>query len=407
MPFKYFGAIGRSAAALRWQGRLYALVQRALLHLHVFSVEALLFWKDCGEEIVVIVRKVDKKMNYRANSTQASIVLCTCNGEQFLQDQLDSIARQSALPFELVVADDCSSDNTLQILRQFASLAPFPVHIHQNRDRKGSTGNFNDASKLCRGNVVFFCDQDDVWYPHKLDTMVRHLSRHPEIGLVFTDAQLMDESMNEIPETLWRAVNFGVSQQRRIDSGSAFETLVQRNVVTGASMAVRKAVLDLAWPFPSIWYHDNWLALIAAAISQVDYIKEPLFRYRQHAANQIGARESSLVHDTRVAFGVQRSHYEFQHQRYAALLGRLDALRLASTRPIHECIVADQSRLQSRIQIVNSKLAHLNTRASLDVGWHRRLPKVLKEAWHGRYFRYSGGWRSIAKDIVYRNASTD
>ena len=107
--------------------------------------------------------------------TTASIALATYNGEKFLQRQLDTLAAQTRLPDEMAVCDDGSTDGTLEILRQFAETAPFPVRIFQNLKNLGPGRNFRKAFSLCEGDVTFFCDQDDVWFPEKLETLVRDL----------------------------------------------------------------------------------------------------------------------------------------------------------------------------------------------------------------------------------------
>src|SRR5437588_7313199 len=98
-----------------------------------------------------------------------SIAMCTYNGARFLREQLDSFAAQSRLPDEVVICDDGSTDGTADIVRTFASGAPFPVHFHVNEPRLGITRNFERAAGLCTGSIIFFSDQDDVWLPDKLD----------------------------------------------------------------------------------------------------------------------------------------------------------------------------------------------------------------------------------------------
>src|SRR5690349_17434303 len=117
-----------------------------------------------------------------------SIALCTYNGGPFLAEQLASYVQQTRLPDELVVCDDCSSDNTMAILRDFAARAPFAVRLHQNAANLRSTRNFEQAIRLCTGDVIALSDQDDVWLPEKLERMERTLAADPEISLVFSDA---------------------------------------------------------------------------------------------------------------------------------------------------------------------------------------------------------------------------
>jgi len=100
-----------------------------------------------------------------------SIAMATYNGESFLAEQLDNLAKQTLKPLELVVCDDGSTDDTVAILEGFAALAPFPVSIHRNGTRLGHTENFLKAANLCSGKWIGFCDQDDVWLPNKLEVV--------------------------------------------------------------------------------------------------------------------------------------------------------------------------------------------------------------------------------------------
>ena len=97
-----------------------------------------------------------------------SIALASYNGERYIAEQLDSIARQTRLPDELIISDDASGDATPAIALDFARQAPFPVKVLQNSERAGSTRNFEIAIRACTGDIIFLCDQDDVWYPNKI-----------------------------------------------------------------------------------------------------------------------------------------------------------------------------------------------------------------------------------------------
>ena len=103
-----------------------------------------------------------------APTPRISIAMATYNGSKYLREQLDSLAAQTLPPCELVVTDDGSTDDTLGILDRFRRRAPFPVHLHRNEQRLGYRDNFLKAAQLCSGELIAFCDQDDVWMPDKL-----------------------------------------------------------------------------------------------------------------------------------------------------------------------------------------------------------------------------------------------
>src|ERR1700761_5047601 len=122
-----------------------------------------------------------------------SVALCTYNGGRFLPEQLASIQQQSVPPFELVVCDDRSTDDTVPTLRQFAAAAPFPVRIFCNEQNLGFIANFQRAIELCRGDLIALSDQDDVWYPKRLERTQGAFAAHPQVGLLFSDADIIDD----------------------------------------------------------------------------------------------------------------------------------------------------------------------------------------------------------------------
>src|ERR1700722_20432893 len=104
--------------------------------------------------------------------TKISIAMATYNGESYIHRLLDSIAQQTLLPTELIVCDDGSTDATVNIVDDFSRSALFPVVIVKNTKRLGFTANFLQAVRMCHGDLIAFCDQDDEWLPHKLDAIL-------------------------------------------------------------------------------------------------------------------------------------------------------------------------------------------------------------------------------------------
>jgi glycosyltransferase involved in cell wall biosynthesis len=100
-----------------------------------------------------------------------SVALAAYNGARYLQEQLDSLAAQRRLPDELVVVDDASSDGTVGILERFRATAPFEVKVHRNTANLGYSANFEVAISRCTGDIIFMSDQDDVWFPEKIEAV--------------------------------------------------------------------------------------------------------------------------------------------------------------------------------------------------------------------------------------------
>src|ERR1051325_2274006 len=152
-----------------------------------------------------------------------SIALGTYNGGVYLKEQLESLAAQTRMPDELVISDDHSTDDTLRLVEEFAATADFPVRLSVNESNLGIAKNFEKAISLCRGDVIVLSDQDDVWHPDKLESVERVFESKPQLSLVFSNAELVDETLRLYDETLFDWVHFDGEKQRLVKSGRALD----------------------------------------------------------------------------------------------------------------------------------------------------------------------------------------
>ena len=204
-----------------------------------------------------------------------SIAMATYNGASYLKEQLDSLAQQKMPPLELIVCDDRSTDATLDVLSDFEKTAPFAVQIFSNERRLGYKQNFMKAASLCGGDIVAFCDQDDIWNENKI-TVVTNAFRDAKCLVVSHDFSVMfNDGRQSIPSYFDQLERSGFSRAVGIK---------------GCTMAFQKALLDrLGWPGPqSGWAHDAWIALIGTALNRRGYIYQPLIRHRIHGNNTSG-----------------------------------------------------------------------------------------------------------------------
>ena len=318
-----------------------------------------------------------------------SIAMCTYNGGAYLREQLESIRAQTRPPDELVVCDDGSSDATRETLRAFAAGAAFPVRLHFNEYNLGSTKNFEQAIRRCDGEIIALADQDDVWRPDKLERLEQAMIASPRAGLVFTDAEVVDECLRPLGRLLFRSFGFTPSRQQMVKQGRAFELLLAQNVVTGATMAFRAHLRGLILPIPTAFplIHDGWIALITAAVADLTFINQPLMKYRQHARQQMGVNPNTLMTSVTVAKKAELSAY----------LDHVEQFRRAYDR-----LSASQDLCRERVlPLLEAKINHLRARAAMPAHRLRRIPIVLKEALSRRYRRYSRGMYSAARDLVF------
>jgi len=316
-----------------------------------------------------------------------SVALCTYNGAAHVGEQLAGIAAQTRPPDELVVCDDVSGDATAEIVRAFAADAPFPVRLTVNDANLGATKNFEKAVGLAAGDAIALSDQDDVWLPAKLERIETVLNESPGAGLVFTDAECVGEDLRPLGYRLWPSSYLGRREIERIRGGGTFELLLTHNVVTGATTAFRGEFRDLVLPIHAGWVHDGWIALLIAAVADVIALDEPLIRYRQHARQQIGAREPTLRRQYRHASSMGREYFAREAGNFAAALERLTSHTGRAVRP----------GLLARLE---AKVAHCQARLRMrEVSRLGRLPLIGRELFAGRYRRYSINWKAVPQDL--------
>ena len=238
-----------------------------------------------------------------------SVAMGTYNGERHLPEQLASLARQTLPPAELVVCDDGSTDGTLAVLEEFAAVAPFPVRIHRNPANLGFAENFLRAAGLCRGELIAFCDQDDVWCDAKLERCRYVLVEQSSVRLVLHATVPVGDDL--------QPVGPAYPPIRRTHTQSCL-VADWTFPVPGAFMVFRASLLALVdagerprslYSSAERAYHDQWLHLLASATGEVAYVSERLALYRQHGGNVVGAVEQGALARVRRALTVGRDDY--------------------------------------------------------------------------------------------------
>ena len=330
-----------------------------------------------------------------------SIALCTYNGEKFLLEQLESFLRQKRLPDELIVCDDCSTDASIKLIEKFSQNASFPVRIHVNEKKLGSTKNFEKAISLCTGDVIFLSDQDDVWLPEKIQVIASEFEQNNNLGMVFTNAELVDEDLISLGHALWD-FTFPMDNQIRAKNGKLFEVLLGHNVVTGATIAFRTCYRDQFSPMPTdIPYviHDAWISLVISANAEVGMLSESLIKYRQHSNQQLG-------------IGINPKNSSDRNDEFAKLIAfqRTEQIRLTKMAHAIETFPPFFSKkyllekdffktLCNEKNEHSEKIEHYTARKNLSVKKLPRFAPIIREIKTGRYHRFSNGYFSVVKDL--------
>ena len=324
-----------------------------------------------------------------------SIAMCTYNGAAFLPAQLQSIIAQSRPPDEIVICDDVSTDNTRALLEKFAAESSIPVTLHFNDQNLGSVKNFEQAIKLCTGDVIALSDQDDVWRSDKLHLFESVLNNSPAAGLVFSDAAIVDEDLRPLNRRMWDEIGFDAHKRKLVRTGRALEVLITGWTVTGATLAFRSRFVKLSLPIPDeiAMIHDGWIALTIAAVADVVALDEPLIQYRQHAQQQIGApARKETAPEPR---GVQALETAFRRRNSSA-----DLYKILETLEARLLAQASDYDTRQALSFVGDYAFHLNVRANLPRRRLNRVPSILRELLSLRYHEYANGFKSAAKDLV-------
>jgi glycosyltransferase involved in cell wall biosynthesis len=325
-----------------------------------------------------------------------SIAMCTYNGAQYLPAQLDSIIAQSRRPDEIVICDDGSTDGTRELLEKFAADSSVPVSLHFNEKNLGSIKNFEQAIRLSNGDVIALSDQDDVWRHDKLRVIEDAFNKSSSTGIVFSDAEIVDEHLQPLNRRMWDGVGFDTHKKKLLRSGRALEVLVTGWTVTGATMAFRSRFANICLPIPDgiAMIHDGWIALTVSCIASVVAIEEPLIQYRQHPSQQIGA--PTRIETTSEAVGLEKFETAFRRRNSSA-----DLYRILET--LEKRLLAFTGFYDTRkaLSFVGDYSFHLNVRAALSQRRRlNRVPSILRELLSLRYHEYANGFKSAAKDLV-------
>ena len=216
-----------------------------------------------------------------ADGELIAICMATFDPEiELFRSQIDSLRAQTDRAWTCLISDDCSTPERFDAITEVISNDPRFV-VSRSPRRLGFYRNFERALQMvpAEAELVALCDQDDRWYPDKLEVLRGALGK---AQLVYSDQRLVDSEGRLLRETLWRG---------RRNNYTNFASMLIANTIVGAASLFRRRVIELALPFPEGpgWqFHDHWLAVVALASGDVAYVDRPLYDYVQHADAVVG-----------------------------------------------------------------------------------------------------------------------
>lgn len=311
-----------------------------------------------------------------------SIAMASYNGARFIAEQLDSFARQSRLPDELVVTDDCSNDGTPELIDEFAKRAPFPVHLHRNSKTLGVARNFGKALELCSGDLVFLSDQDDVWLVDKLACVEKHFRDNADIQVAINDAFLATASL-EISQHTQR-------DNIRRTGGS------DKLFITGCCSAHRKSWQELVLPIPPDTPHDLWINGFAIELGRCKFVPEALQLFRRHGDN---SSDWFLSNPAGVSFW-SAVQYQRLFDARPGWKAQAALLKAFIERLRERCVIAADHGWEASIPQMTRRIAAIEERIEICSMPRHRRPSRVFSFWTTGDYRREFGWMGAIKDLM-------
>ncbi len=226
---------------------------------------------------------------------QIDVLMAVYNGHRYIEPQIESILNQTHRNIRLIIRDDSSKDKSQEILRHWQKKHYQKIQVIYSETNLGIIGNFEELMKESKAPYVMFADQDDVW---RVDKAARTLAKMQELErenpgeqplLVHTDLRVVDKELREVAPSFWDYA--GLFPHRKATLGRQ----ITQNNITGCTVMINRPLLEMAMPIPknSIVMHDWWLGLVASAFGKIGIVPEQTILYRQHGANEIGAKQFS------------------------------------------------------------------------------------------------------------------
>lgn len=305
------------------------------------------------------------------------VVMCTFNGVRFIEEQLDSILSQSLPVDRISIFDDGSSDGTLEIIERYAHSrtrnGSTRLAINHNPRNLGYAANFRQAISGAQADIIFLCDQDDVWENDKVARLVEAF-RSTSASMVFSDGiPVHADGTPQGTRTILQSYGLSAAEVASFSTES-MRHLVRRNYVNGAACAVRRADILGAAPFPAEIPHDYWLAIWCSLKEGVEGIPAPLYRYRQHGANIIGLGSAGLLY---TLLGIWRQPNAPRQREMRILSAVLQCLEQRGVTPVPH--------------LLSTKHEWLTGVVDRECSSAIRLKRILGSIIDGSYARYSSG----------------
>lgn len=220
-----------------------------------------------------------------------SIVLTYFNRKDYIMDQLESIITQTYNNWELIIMDDCSTDGSEDMLRDWINKnCDRNIICMKNEKNLGLAKNFEKGLYYASGEFIAVCDADDVWFKDKLERQVDFLKKNGDYGMVYSDLVVVDENLKIIKKSFIKKYLSFFSNQK----DNSFEELINANHITAPTILFRAEFKDRIIPFSKYGLQDHWIAILSSMCTKIGFLDQSTIYYRQHSNNMVGASKLSI-----------------------------------------------------------------------------------------------------------------
>lgn len=324
---------------------------------------------------------------------KTSVAMATYNGEKYIEEQLNSIANQTVLPNEIIICDDLSSDNTEDIITKFKeNNKNIDIQFYKNEKNVGYVKNFEKCISKCTGDIIFLCDQDDVWMENKIEKFINVFEENTNVVFAFSDAYVTDENLNIIKQS-----NLP-SHCLTSDKKAILENLENYIYPYGMQIVVKNEFVRNILPMKYGVYgvHDFWLSINSIFCGDVYPIKEKLVLYRRHSKavsqsfmNVVSNKKNSYIklffeRDLKLSFG---DYFAFYYQKLTWIDYLMKTYKNSENNFLLTLLSNDYDYLTS--------LESMRT-----VNYRKRMKILMSLLKKGLYQKYRGS-KHLPFDIIY------
>lgn len=266
-----------------------------------------------------------------------SIALSTYNGSDYLRKQLDSLVNQTYPNIEIIVVDDCSIDNSLDILQEYESKYS-NISVFVNERNLGVNQTFSKVISLCKGKFIAISDQDDIWLSDKIQASFDSIKN--DNVMVYSNSQLIDENDNDLHRRMFR--------KKELYSGNDPRALAVYNNIAGHTIMFRSELKQEILPIPRYSHYDWWISFVAANFGNIAYMNDPYVMHRVHSGSTSGQLST-----------IQQDSFEAMH-RWTKTMLSLKELKYKSFFKELDSILSIDNELKKKARLLYFQIKYQN-----------------------------------------------